>query len=135
MEIGQRIKKIAEEKRISAKEVGKMIGHTRQSIYDIYAGKVSINVKNLEKIAIALDEPIINFFTEQQIPQKKQAIKTPAAFLSKAFANIEGISFAIDATYFKNGNSEDALKIAAQIYLASKIDRIASILEVYLKQD
>lgn len=35
-----------------------------QSIYDIYSDRVSINVKLLKEIALALDEPIINFFIE-----------------------------------------------------------------------
>jgi transcriptional regulator with XRE-family HTH domain len=64
MKIGEIIKKIAQSKNISAQELGKRVSRTRQAIYDIYSDRVSINVKLLKEIALALDEPITNFFIE-----------------------------------------------------------------------
>jgi len=64
MEIGKKIKKIASSKDISVKELAKRIGKTTQAIYDLYNERVSISINMLEKIAIALDEPIFNFFIQ-----------------------------------------------------------------------
>lgn len=64
MKIGEKIKKTAQSKNISAQELAKRVSRTRQAIYDIYSDRVSINVKLLKKIAVALNEPIINFFIE-----------------------------------------------------------------------
>ena len=64
MNIGKRIQEIAKSKGVTAKKLGKMVGRTPQAIYDIYSGRVSINVKLLEKVAKALDEPIFNFLIE-----------------------------------------------------------------------
>jgi transcriptional regulator with XRE-family HTH domain len=64
MNIGEKIKKTAQSKNISAQELGKKVNRTRQAIYDIYSDRVSINVKLLKEIALALDEPIMNFFIE-----------------------------------------------------------------------
>jgi transcriptional regulator with XRE-family HTH domain len=64
METGNKIKLIAEEKGISAQDLADRLGRTRQSIYDIYNGRVSLNVDLLIKIAKELNEPIINFFSE-----------------------------------------------------------------------
>ena len=55
MDIGQRIKEIAESKNISAKELADHIGRTRQAVYDIYRGKVSVNVELLSKICEKLN--------------------------------------------------------------------------------
>jgi len=61
MELGQRIKEVAETKKVSAIELAKVLGKSRQAIYDIYSGKVSVNISLLEKIALALDEPLVRF--------------------------------------------------------------------------
>lgn len=75
MDIGQRIKAIAESKNISVKELAEKIGRTRQSVYDIYSGKVSVNVEQLEKLASALDVDIVNLFIrETQIRQSRDDI-------------------------------------------------------------
>jgi transcriptional regulator with XRE-family HTH domain len=68
MEIGGRIREIALRKDCSVIELGKRIGKSRQSIYDIYTGKVSVSVEMLQKIAAALDEPIEHFLEEQAKP-------------------------------------------------------------------
>jgi transcriptional regulator with XRE-family HTH domain len=64
MNIGEKIKKTAQSKNISAQELGKRVGRTRQAIYDIYSDRVSLNVKLLKEIALALGEPITSFFIE-----------------------------------------------------------------------
>ncbi len=64
MEIGRRIKLIAEEKGISVQELANRLGRTRQSIYDIHNGRVSLNTNLLIKIAKELDEPISRFFSD-----------------------------------------------------------------------
>lgn len=66
MNTGKRIQEIAKSKGVTARKLGKMVGRTPQAIYDIYSERVSINVKLLEKVAKALDEPIFNFFIESQ---------------------------------------------------------------------
>ncbi|MFA6924416.1 MAG: helix-turn-helix domain-containing protein [Bacteroidales bacterium] len=64
MHIGLKIKELAESKKVSAKELGDKIGRTRQAVYDIYSGKVSVNIDLLEKIAKALDINIVLFLKE-----------------------------------------------------------------------
>ena len=66
MEIGKKIKKIASSKDISVKELAKRIGKTTQAVYDLYNERVSISINMLEKIALALNEPIVNFLIESQ---------------------------------------------------------------------
>ena len=62
MSVGSNIQEIARGKNISPQELGKMIGRTRQAVYDIFNGRVSVNVDLLLKIAKALDKPVISFF-------------------------------------------------------------------------
>jgi len=64
MEIGEKIKKIAEGKNLTAKDLADKIDRTRQAVYDIYSGKVSVNVELLKKICIALDIEMYNLFVE-----------------------------------------------------------------------
>ena len=76
MEIGKRIKEVAEAKKVSAIELAKALGKSRQAIYDIYKGKVSVNIDLLEKIAFALDKPMIHFFKDPEKPLiDRQALK------------------------------------------------------------
>jgi transcriptional regulator with XRE-family HTH domain len=76
MEIGQKIKEIAESKNISAKDLGDRIGRTRQAVYDIYAGKVSVNVELLNKICAVLGVEVYTLFTdENDLPQTKDELK------------------------------------------------------------
>ena len=62
--IGERIKEVAELKNITAQELADRLGRTRQSIYDIYNSRVSLNVELLIKIAQELKEPVFNFFID-----------------------------------------------------------------------
>jgi transcriptional regulator with XRE-family HTH domain len=64
MTVNEKIKHIASLKGISAQELGTLIGRTRQGVYDIYNGRVSVSVGLMAKIAIALKEPIVNFFID-----------------------------------------------------------------------
>ncbi|NQV02375.1 MAG: helix-turn-helix transcriptional regulator [Bacteroidia bacterium] len=76
MEIGKRIKDVAERKKISAVELADELGKSRQAIYDIYKGKVSVNIDLLEKIALALDEPMVSFLQEPAKPSiDRQALR------------------------------------------------------------
>jgi transcriptional regulator with XRE-family HTH domain len=76
MNIGKRIQEIAKEKKVSAIELAEMIGKSRQAIYDIYHGRVSVNIDLLEKIANALDQPIIDFIDESAKPRiDRQALR------------------------------------------------------------
>ena len=62
--VGGRIKEVAESKNITTQELADRIGRTRQSIYDIYNGRVSLSVDLLIKIAHELKEPVFNFFID-----------------------------------------------------------------------
>lgn len=64
MDIGKRIKQVAEDKKVSVIELARKLAKSRQAIYDIYSGKVSVNFELLEKIALALDEPIERLVAE-----------------------------------------------------------------------
>ena len=64
MNIGHKIRHVAESKNVSAQELGELIGRTRQGIYDIYNGRVAVSVDQLNNIAESLKEPIVNFFIE-----------------------------------------------------------------------
>ena len=68
MEIGKRIKEIATSKKVSANELAGLLNKTRQNIYDIYLGRVSVNTDLLEKIANVLYEPITSFFPDSKVP-------------------------------------------------------------------
>ena len=64
MDIGQRIRYLAEQKNISVKDLAEKIGRTRQGMYDIYSGRVSVNVDMLGKICKALGIETFEFFTD-----------------------------------------------------------------------
>ena len=64
MKIGLKIKDLAELKKISTKELAKKINKSRQTIYDIYSGRVSISVELIQQIAIALNVSVLEFFDE-----------------------------------------------------------------------
>jgi transcriptional regulator with XRE-family HTH domain len=64
MNIGDKIRKIASSKGVSAQELGNRVDRTRQGIYDIYNSRVSVSVDLLLKIAEALKEPIVYFFID-----------------------------------------------------------------------
>ena len=59
--IGERIKEVAELKNITAQELADRLGRTRQSIYDIYNSRVSLNVDLLINIAHELNKQVFNF--------------------------------------------------------------------------
>lgn len=76
MIIGLKIKEIAEEKNISPKELADGIGRTRQAVYDIYSGKVSVNVDLLEKICKVLGIEMHSIFLSESIfPHSKDELK------------------------------------------------------------
>jgi transcriptional regulator with XRE-family HTH domain len=76
MEIGKKIKEIAEAKNISVKDLGEKIGRTRQAVYDIYTGKVSVNVELLNKICAVLGIEVYTLFVaENDLPQTKDELK------------------------------------------------------------
>jgi transcriptional regulator with XRE-family HTH domain len=62
MEIGQVIKIIARNKGFTASKLGEKIDRTPQAIYEIYKGRVSVNIEMLKKIATALETPVNEFF-------------------------------------------------------------------------
>ncbi len=64
MNVGEKIKQVADSRSITAQDLADRLGRTRQSIYDIYNGRVSLNVDLLMKIANELKEPIHNFFID-----------------------------------------------------------------------
>ena len=64
MDIGLKIKQLAESKNISVKDLAKLTGKTKQSIYDIYTGRVSVNVDLLGKICQAIGIEPFEFFME-----------------------------------------------------------------------
>ena len=66
MNIGERIKELAELKGITPQDLASRLGRTRQSIYDIYNGRVSLNVDLLTRIAQEVEEPIYKFFIVDQ---------------------------------------------------------------------
>ncbi|MEI6765057.1 MAG: helix-turn-helix transcriptional regulator [Bacteroidota bacterium] len=75
-EIGLKIKEIAEKKNVSVKNLADSIGRTRQAIYDIYSGKVSVNVDMLNKICGVLGVPVYTLFIgESQLPQSQVELK------------------------------------------------------------
>jgi XRE family transcriptional regulator, regulator of sulfur utilization len=76
MEIGLKIKEIAEKKNLSVIELAERIGRSRQAVYDIYTGKVSVNVDLLEKICLVLDIKMYMLFAdESSLPQSKEELK------------------------------------------------------------
>lgn len=68
MEIGKKIQQTAKEKKISAIELANKIGKSRQAVYDIYNGKVSVNIELLARIALVLGVPMVYFFKDPDKP-------------------------------------------------------------------
>jgi len=58
MEIGKRIKHIARSKGFTAQQLGDKVGRTRQSIQDMYSGRIKVNLDQLKAIASALGVPL-----------------------------------------------------------------------------
>lgn len=65
MHIGQRIKELADKKKLSAQKLGNAIGISKQAAYDIFQ-KSDINTALLKQIAETLGEPISVFFDEKE---------------------------------------------------------------------
>ena len=61
MSVSSNIKEIAKSKNVTPQQLGKMIGKTKQKIYDMYNDRVSVKVDELIKIAKVLNEPVISF--------------------------------------------------------------------------
>ena len=61
MNIGEEIRYIAKKRKISAQKLGEAIGRTRQGVYDIYNGRVSVSVDQLLDIAKVLKTPLGRF--------------------------------------------------------------------------
>ncbi len=59
MTLGERIKKIRSERKISQKELGRKIGVSQQQIAQYESGKRNPKIENLYRIAVALEVPIL----------------------------------------------------------------------------
>jgi len=133
MKIEQKIKELARNKGIPIRQLCKRIGMTNCGFIISLRNDV-MKISTLRKVAIELGVDICYFFNDQPVPeQKKQVLIKPLTFLAKAFDDVEELAMVIDAKYFKSENSEDALKIAAQIHLVGEITRLISILQTSLK--
>lgn len=86
MNTGLRIRHLAEERKISVKELAGKIGRTRQAVYDIYSGRVSVNVELLTKICKALDIEPYEFFLEGKNPGRSK--EELLNFMNKIFGYI-----------------------------------------------
>lgn len=96
MNIGVKIKALAESKKISAKELGEKIGRTRQAVYDIYSGKVSVNVEILDKISKAFGMETYQFFIEdERLPQTRDKLKSLIIEIMPHVINNSYISFSL----------------------------------------
>ena len=143
MNTGKRIQEIAKSKGVTAKKLGKMVGRTPQSIFDIYGERVSINVKMLEKVAKALDEPIYNFFIESPddyydmmpnvIPMEEvhkfmvdvheRAKEGEAMYHMRIHKSTEGI-YILDSSFAKledKLDEEELIKLGNQVYESIRI--------------
>jgi len=86
MSIGELIKSIAEQKHVSATELGNLIGCERKNIYKIFE-KSSLNTTQLALISKALDH---NFFEDIAKDQKLSGIDDPEAI--REFQNRMAVS-------------------------------------------
>ncbi|MFZ5436934.1 MAG: cupin domain-containing protein [Bacillota bacterium] len=62
-EIGQRIRKLRQEKRLALEELGSRAGLSKSFISEVERGIASLTITSLQKIAEALDVPLSYFFT------------------------------------------------------------------------
>lgn len=69
MHIGQKIKELADKKKLTAQKIGDAIGVSKQAVYDIYQ-KEDVNTGILKQIAVLLGEPISVFFDDKSIEIK-----------------------------------------------------------------
>ncbi len=58
MKIGKRIKNIARSKGFTAQQLGDKVGRTRQSIQDMYSGRIKVSLNQLKDVASALGVPL-----------------------------------------------------------------------------
>ena len=60
MNIGSRIKQIAKSNKVSPDQLGKILGKTRQAVYDMYNDRVSVSIDTLIIISKEFKIPIID---------------------------------------------------------------------------
>lgn len=65
-EVGMRIRKIREEKKLSLEELGDRIGIGKSYMSRLETGKKPINLKNLQLIANALDVDVTDLFPNKE---------------------------------------------------------------------
>ncbi len=58
MKIGKRIQQIAKSKGFTAQQLADKVGRTRQSIQDMYSGRIKVNLDQLKDIASAIGVPL-----------------------------------------------------------------------------
>jgi transcriptional regulator with XRE-family HTH domain len=63
--VGNRIRKLREKKGISQEELGLISDIDRTYINSVENGKRNISIVNLEKISLALDKPLREFFNDK----------------------------------------------------------------------
>ncbi len=66
MHIGQRIKEIADLKKISVQTIAHKLGRSKQAVYDIYK-KESVKTEQLEQLSEILEMPVTMFFSDDQV--------------------------------------------------------------------
>lgn len=70
LKIGQRIKQIREQKSMSQKDLAYSSDLDRSYIASVENGQRNISIVNIEKIAIALDVSVQEFFNNQVFNEK-----------------------------------------------------------------
>lgn len=66
MNIGLKIRRMAEERKINIMDIVKYTGKSRSTVYNYLEGKTSIDIETLIKISELLKVPISEFFDEIQ---------------------------------------------------------------------
>ncbi len=66
MNIGLKIRRLAEERKVNILDIVKYTGKSRSTVYNYLEGKTSIDIETLAKISELLKVPISEFFDELQ---------------------------------------------------------------------
>ena len=97
MHIGNKIKELAGNKKLSAQKMGNAIGLTKQAVYGIFQ-KEDINTNLLKQIADVLGEPISVFFDDPKVCTR-----------TNSQGNDNNNQQGNNNTYYNNGDSAEML--------------------------
>lgn len=110
MEIGEKIKKIRKEKKMTLEQLGYKIGLKKSTVSVYEKGGINIPIDNLRKIADALDVNI-NYFLNNDKQFEDENFVDTSILNDKQLKELDTILATNNVMFFKGNNqNEDAVK-------------------------